>query len=164
MSIQDRTPKHIKIDERNHVEKPLLNQLHGLGWEVLDLEAKQKPQDTFRESFSEVVMLPVLREQLQIINPWLEPDQVEEAIKQFTANFPSTNLLENNRHAFTLLQENTSVSENRKTGEKSPTVRFIDFEHPENNRFIAVCQFKVRVLGTENHIIPDIVLFLNECR
>ena len=157
----NKTASDIKLDERNGVEKPLLDQLYGLDWEILDLDKKQKPQDTFRESFTEVVMLPVLREQLKIINPWLETDQIEEAIKQLTANFPSTNLLENNRHLFTLLQENTSVSENRKTGEKSPTVRFIDFDHPTNNRFIAVCQFKVRIPGTENHIIPDIVLFLN---
>jgi type I restriction enzyme R subunit len=40
-------------------------------------------------------------------------------------------------------------------------VHFIDFRHRDNNRFIAVCQFKVRILGTEYHIIPDIVLFLN---
>ena len=106
-------------------------------------------------------MLPVLREQLKVINPWLEDDQVEEVVKQLTASFPSTGLIQNNRHAFNLLLENTSVSENRKTGEKSPTVRFIDFKHRDNNRFIAVCQFKVRILGTEYHIIPDIVLFLN---
>ena len=40
-------------------------------------------------------------------------------------------------------------------------VRFVDFTHRDNNRFIAVCQLKVRVLGTEHHIVPDIVLFLN---
>ena len=40
-------------------------------------------------------------------------------------------------------------------------MRFVDFTHRDNNRFIAVCQFKVRILGTEHHIIPDIVLFLN---
>ena len=57
--------------------------------------------------------------------------------------------------------ENTSVSENRKSGEKSPTVRFVDFTKHDNNSFIAVCQLKARVLGTEHHIIPDIVLFLN---
>ena len=67
----------------------------------------------------------------------------------------------NNRHVLNLLLENTRVSENRKTREKSPTVRFIDFENPDNNRFIAVCQFKMRILGTEKHIIPDIVLFVN---
>jgi len=106
-------------------------------------------------------MLPVLREQLRVINPWLEDDQVEEVVKHLTASFPSTGLLENNKHLFQLLLENTSVSENRHTGEKSPTVRFIDFQQRDNNRFIAVCQFKVRILGTEHHIVPDLVLFLN---
>ena len=75
-------------------------------------------------------MLPVLREQLKVINPWLEDDQVEEVVKQLTASFPGTGLIQNNRHVFNLLLENTSVSENRKTGEKSPTVRFVDFQPP----------------------------------
>jgi type I restriction enzyme R subunit len=86
---------------------------------------------------------------------------VEEVVKQLTAGFPGTGLIENNRHVLNLLLENTSISENRKTDEKSPTVRFVDFKHRDNNRFIAVCQFKVRILGTEYHILPDIVLFLN---
>ena len=30
--IPDKTPAHIKLDERNHVEMPLLDQLAGLGW------------------------------------------------------------------------------------------------------------------------------------
>ncbi len=157
----NKTPPHIKLDERNHVEKPLLDQLAGLGWEIIDLNNKQKPGDTFRESFTEVVMLPVLRESLKTINPWLEDDQVEEAVKHLTANFPGSQLIENNRHLLHLLLENTSVSENRQTGEKSPTVRFIDFKNSQNNRFIAVCQYKVRILGTEHHIYPDIVLFVN---
>lgn len=158
---QDKTPPHIKLDERNHVEKPLLDQLAGLDWEIIDLDAKQHPTDSHRQSFTEIVMLPVLREQLKVINDWLEDDQVEEVIKQLTASFPGSGLISNNRHAFTLLLENTSVSENRQTGEKSPTVRFVDFTHRDNNRFIAVCQFKVRILGTEHHIMLDIVLFLN---
>lgn len=157
----DKTPTHIKLDERNHVEKPLLDQLAELGWEVIDLEMKQEPKQTFRESFIEVVLGPVLREQLKVINPWLEDDQVEEVAKRLTASFPGGNLLENNRHVLNLLLENTSIAENRKTGEKSPTVRYLDFTHRDNNRFIAVCQFKLRILGTEHHIIPDIVLFLN---
>ena len=161
MASADKTAKEIKLDERNHVEKPLLDQLSGLGWQVLDLDSKQQPGATFRDSFTDVVMLSVLRQKLKVINPWLEDDQVEEVVKHLTASWPGTSLIQNNRHAFNLLLENTSVSENRKTGEKSPTVRFIDFGHRDNNRFIAVCQFKVRILGTEHHIIPDIVLFLN---
>jgi len=161
MPLNDKTAKELKLDERNHVEKPLLDQLAGLEWEVIDLDGKQQPSDTFRTTFTEVLMLPVLREQLKVINPWLEDDQFEEAIKHLSASFPGTNLIQNNRHLFQLLLENTSVSENRKTGETSPTVRFVDFKHRDNNRFIAVCQFKVRILGTEHHIVPDIILFLN---
>ncbi len=155
------TAAQIKLDERNHVEKPMLDQLEGLDWEIIDLNATQHPDDSHRSSFTEVVLLPVLREQLKVIQPWLEDDQVEDVIKQLTASFPGGNLLQNNQYAFHLLLEGTSVSENRQTGEKSPTVRFIEFKHRENNRFIAVCQFKVRILGTEHHIIPDIVLFVN---
>ena len=155
-------PDRYNLDERNHVEKPLLDQLADLGWEIIDLtDTKQKPGDTFRENFTEVVMPPVLRKQLKVINPWLEDDQVEEVVKRLTASFPGNGLIQNNQFALHLLLENTSVSENRQTGEKSPTVRFIDFDHRDNNRFIAVCQFKVRILGTEHHIVPDIVLFLN---
>ena len=160
MNTKD-TPAQIRLDEREHVEKPLLDQLAGLGWEIIDLDAKQHPGDSHRSTFTEVVMLSVLREQLKVINPWLEDDQVDEVVKQLTANFPSTNLLQNNRHVFNQLLENTSVSENRQTGEKSPSVKFIDFKNRDNNRFIAVCQFKVRILGTEHHIIPDFVIFLN---
>ena len=68
MPASDKTAQEIKLDERNHVEKPLLDQLAALGWTILDLDSKQSPSDTFRESFTEVVMLLVLREQLMIIN------------------------------------------------------------------------------------------------
>jgi type I restriction enzyme, R subunit len=152
----DKTPPHIRLDERNHVELPFLDQLHGLGWVIVDLDAKQRPGDSLRESFTDVVMPAVLRAQLKVINDWLEDDQAEEVVKRLTGSFPGTDLIKNNRHVFTLLLENTSVSVNRRTGEKSPTVRFVDFNHRDNNRFIAVCQLKVRILGTEHHICPDI--------
>ncbi len=159
---RDKTLQRFKLDEHNHVEQPLLDQLADLGWEVIDLtDMRQTPADTHRESFNEVVMLPVLRERIKVINPWLEDDQVEEVVKQLSESFPSNGLLENNKYLLELLLENTSVCENRRSGEKSPTVRYVDFANRDDNRFIAVCQFKVRVPGTEHHIVPDIVLFLN---
>ena len=160
-AVGEKAAQDIKLDERNQVEKPFLDQLEGLGWQVIDCDTKQNPAQTFRESFTELAMLPILREQLKVINPWLEDDQVEEVVKQITASFPGTGLIQNNQHVLQLLLENTSVSENRKTCENSPTVRFVDFKHRDNNRFIAVCQFKVRIIGTEHHIYPVIVLFLN---
>lgn len=89
----NKSPQHIKLDERNHVEKPLLGQLAGLGWEIIDLDSKQHPGATYRGTFTEVVMLSVLREQSKVINPWLEDDQVEEGVNQLTDKVRVTPLL-----------------------------------------------------------------------
>jgi type I restriction enzyme R subunit len=169
---------YAKLDEEHYVENPFLAQLQRLGWKIYR-QNKDNPEDVkeiiefndlmepiyrssvkFRESFREVILEKELRESIKRINPWIEDDQITEVIRRITT--PQTNsLLEINREIHYLLTENTSVQENRKTGEKSPTVKFIDFKNPENNTFIAISQFKVNITGTEKHIIPDIVLFVN---
>ncbi|NQE44713.1 hypothetical protein C5S31_01655, partial [ANME-1 cluster archaeon GoMg2] len=107
------------------------------------------------KAFGRNYLKPLDIEQLQKINTWIEEDQINEVVRRITT--PTANsMLEANREIHDLLLENTSVSENRQTGEKSPTVRFIDFETPENNTFIAISQFKVNIPGTEKHIVPDI--------
>ncbi|HPY81992.1 MAG: hypothetical protein GX277_05160 [Bacteroidales bacterium] len=45
----------LKLDEYSHVEKPFLKQLAGLGWEILELQMQQQPEQSYRTSFSEVV-------------------------------------------------------------------------------------------------------------
>ena len=166
------------LDEEHYVENPFLAQLRRLGWRIYR-QNKDNPEDVkeilsfnsrgepvygdslkFRESFREVLLEDVLRESIKRINPWIEDDQISEVVMRITT--PAANsMLEANREIHELLLESTSVSENRKTGERSPTVRYIDFQNPENNSFIAISQFKVNIPGTEKHIIPDIVLFVN---
>jgi type I restriction enzyme R subunit len=150
----------LKLDEYSHVEKPFLEQLEGLGWDVLELQMQQQPDQSFRTSFSEVVLKPKLREALVKINPFLTDAQVDELERKITT-FQKSSLLENNQQVLHYLLENTTVSKNEQTGELSPTVRFIDFENLENNSFTAISQFKVVVTGTDHHIIPDMVLFVN---
>jgi len=150
----------LKLDEYSHVEKPFLEQLAGLGWEVLELQMQQQPEQSFRTSFSEVVLKPKLRETLVKINSFLTDAQVDELERKITT-FQKNSLLENNQQVLHYLLENTTVSKNEQTGELSPTVRFIDFENIENNSFTAISQFKVVVTGTDHHIIPDMVLFVN---
>lgn len=150
----------LKLDEHSHVEKPFLEQLAGMGWDVLELQMQQQPQLSFRTSFSEVVLKPILKKALVKINPFLTVAQVDELERKITT-FQKNSLLENNQQVLHYLLENTTVSKNENTGELSPTVRFIDFEHLENNSFTAISQFKVEITGTDHHIIPDIVLFVN---
>ncbi len=155
----------LKLDEYSHVEKPFIEQLKGLGWntgknQVLELEMQQTPEQSYRTSFSEPVLLPKLRNALITINPFLTEGQLDEVVRKITT-FQKNSLIENNQQVLTYLLENTTVSSNEQTGEYSPTVRFIDFENLENNVFTAISQFKVKVTGTDHHIIPDLVLFVN---
>lgn len=150
----------LKLDEYSHVEKPFLEQLAGLGWDVLELQMQQQPEQSFRMSFSEVVLKPKLRQALFKINPFLTDAQLDELERKITT-FQKNSLLENNQQVLHYLLENTTVSKNEQTGELSPTVRFIDFDNLENNSFTAISQFKVVVTGTDHHIIPDMVLFVN---
>lgn len=148
------------FDEYTYVEKPFMEQLEGLGWSTLILETDSPPEASFRTSFREVLIEPELRLALKKINSWLEEDQIDEVISEIV-RLKSSNLIEANMEATDLILNNTVVDENRKTGMKSPTVKYIDFEHPENNRFLAISQFKVNVPGYHTHIIPDNVLFVN---
>lgn len=157
----DKKNQALRLDEKNHVEEPFLNQLEGLGWTVMRLEMHQQtPEQSFRQNFGQVILRPKLEEVLRRINPFLRDDQVNEVAQRITT-FPQRSLIENNQYVLNLLLENTSVSVNHLTGEPSPTVRYIDFKNLENNSFIAISQFKVRIPGTDHHIIPDITLFLN---
>jgi len=165
------------LDEEHQVENSFLAQLKRLGWEIYR-QNKEYPEDTkeitgfnkdlepiygttkrFRTTFREVILEDVLRQSIKRINPWIE-DQIDYVVRRLKE--PQANsLFEANREIHELLLENIPVSENRKTGEKSPSVYIIDFKNPENNSFIAISQFKVDIPGTEKHIVPDIVLFVN---
>ncbi len=167
-----------RLDEEFYVENPFLAHLKRLGWKVYR-QNKDNPEDTkeitgfnsrfepvygesvtFRETFREVILEGELREAIKRITPWIEEDQINEVVRRVTT--PQANsLLEINREIHELLLGNISVSENRKTGDRSPTVWLIDFKNPDNNSFIAISQFKVNIPGTEKHIIPDIALFVN---
>jgi len=156
----DKLDKALRLDEKAHVENQLLDQLEKLGWTVLRLEQKQEAQQSFRQHFGQVVLLPKLEEALRKINPFLRDEQVAEVARRITT-FSQKNLIENNRQVLQYLLENTTVSVNHETGQASPTVRFVDFQNRANNSFIAISQFKVKIPGTDHHIVPDIVLFLN---
>lgn len=148
-----------RLTELEQVEEPFLRQLERLGWRVLRGD-KYDPASTLRESFHEVIIESELRAALKQINPWLEDDQIDELVRRVQAP-SSTQLLKANEEILGLLLEGVPVAENRQTREVSPTIRYLDFKYTANNRFLAVSQFKVKIPGTEKHIIPDVVLFVN---
>lgn len=147
------------LNELQQVEEPFLQQLEGLGWRVLRGD-KYDPASTLREGFHEVLIESELRTALRQVNPWLEADQIGEMAHRLQSP-TSPGLVKANQELSELILGGWPVFENRQTREKSPTVRYIDFEYTANNRFLAVSQYKLNIPGTDKHIIPDIVLFIN---
>ena len=157
------------MSEYRHVEKPFLDQLAALGWEVVDQGCGRIPADpaaSLRESFRQWLLPGVFRDAVRAINrtedgrPWLTDAQLADLRDQLLRQ-PNLTLLEANEAVQRLIFK-AQVDRNELTGEEDPVVRLIDFGRPENNRFTAVNQFRIDTPGAvKTCIIPDIVLFVN---
>ena len=161
--MTNKSREFLKLHEREFVEQPFLQQLEGLGWQTIYLTMghSQQAADSYRSDFNQVLLLPILYEALEKINPWLDDTQLDECVRHLTAGFSGKSLLENNQTVLNRLLEHIHVAKNHQTNESNPTVKLLDFDNPENNSFIAISQLKLRISGTEKHIYPDIVLFVN---
>ena len=156
------------MSEYSEVELPFLEQLEALGWSVID-QGTGIPQDatpSLRTSFRQWLLPEVLNSAVRRINctddgrEWLTGRQLDDLRSQLLRQ-PNRTLLEANEAVQALLFK-AQVDANELTGESDPVVRLIDFQHPENNRFHAINQFRIDTPGcVKGFIIPDIVLFVN---
>ena len=158
-------PKFLKLDEKNHVEEPFLKQLEampGVNWRILRLEMgpAQTPQQTGRNDLTQVVMFRELEASLRRINPWMDDTQVFEAVKEITS-FEGDDVYKNNQRSLQLLIKGSTVPEQTDAGIQQRNFKYVDFDHAENNSFIAVSQFKIRIIGSDSHIYPDVICFVN---
>lgn len=147
--------------EKQNVEEPFLHQLERLGWQVIRSERDDPPEVTLRTDFNSVIIEKEFLESIRQLNPWLEDDQIHDIFNRVVSFPPGINLIDANQQFLDSLLEQVSVSENRQTSQLNPNVKLIDFDNPQNNRFLAASQFKIAIPGSIKHIIPDIVLFVN---
>ncbi|WP_445402199.1 type I restriction endonuclease subunit R [Zobellella sp. An-6] len=155
-------------------EKPLIDQLLAMGWDYLagDLD---NPAATGRRSFAEVLQTGVLRAQLRRINTrpladgnaveWLDEARIDGAVSALT-RLGTPRPMEANQAATALLTDGVVVEGMPDwDGGRSRTIRYIDWDHPANNRFTVINQFKVQCPpghdSAKKHIIPDLVLLVN---
>ena len=154
--------------EYTQVEQPFIDQLVSMGWKHttggLDI-----PSATDRESFREVIIEDDLKKSLITINvndesqPWLDEGRVSQAVSALQ-RLGAPMLMEANEAATELLLKGTAVEGVPGwEGGRSRTVHYIDWANPENNTFRVINQFKVECPGGQamNHIVPDLVLFVN---
>jgi len=143
-------------DEYADAERPALDALQTLGWEVVDQQ--RTTWDDPRESASSAVLEPKLRAAVERLNPWIEENNLRKAVREIQ-QVAGTSTMAENEEIHEKLIRHTSIPQDLGHGRQNQTVRYIDYDDPANNDFFALNQF--RVDGPNETIKPDIVLFVN---
>jgi type I restriction enzyme, R subunit len=154
--------------EYSEVEKPLLDQLLSLGWQHFEGD-KYDPSLSNRHSFRDVLLEQRLRAKLLEINagpdgqPWLDDSRLSEAVSSLTRSEPGS-LIEINERMTERLLEGVSVAGLPGWDQgRSQRVKFIDWDNPDRNEFLAINQFRADEPGgqAKKFVAPDVVLFVN---
>ena len=99
----------------------------------------------------------VMQTSLKSINPGMPDSAIKEAIIKVT-EFENGELVQKNEVFMDYLQNGVQVTYTDNNEEKSGTVYLVDYEHPDNNSFIAANQW---TFVENSNKRPDIILFVN---
>ena len=135
--MNNRTLKPIT---ENIIEQSAIEILQSAGWEYANGK-ELSPEGLFceRADFSQVLLIHRLREAIARINPHI-PGSARESAIQKILRIVSPELLHNNEAFHRMLVEKVKIPYQQNGYERSHEVALIDFDHPENNRFLVVNQ------------------------
>ncbi len=141
------------------VEEAALDWLADLGYTVLHgPDIAPDTPDAERSIYKEVTLTRRLRDTIAHLNPEVPADAQAEAIRK-VLHPDSPALVQNNQTFHQILVDGVEVEYRQSDGTtRSRQIRFVDFDTPQNNDWLAVNQFTV-VENSERR--PDIVLFIN---
>ena len=134
-----------------------------LGWKVAyAYNSEQLGVDgTFgRTSYKEVLLTREIRKVLKRLNPWINEQQIIEAITKLTRRISTASLIQINEEKYNYLRDGIPVTvkcPDGRTEIKKATI--IDFNNAHNNEFLAVKELIVR--GDLYNRRADIVGFVN---
>ncbi len=133
--------------------------LQSQGWEyVPGIAIAPGAEAEERESYEQIILTSRLRKALEILNPWF-PENAREAAIQQISRIHHPELIDSNEEFHRFLVEKVKIPYTQDGFERSHEVALIDFEHPENNTYLAVNQFTV--VEKNQNKRADIVLFIN---
>ena len=146
-------------------QKPALELLSKLGWEILDYEQANILRG---KKLSTVLLEDVLYKQLSEINKIsfqrkeyaFEQSCIQSAVQKLKP-FKNDGLLPLNNELTDLLIMGTSETQSINGSTKSFTLNYIDWNNPDKNVFYAVPEFVVERIRSVKTVRPDIVLFVN---
>ncbi len=141
--------------EEELAEKRAVALFQRLGYKHIQ---RGSPEDEERSSYREVFLKERLTSAIKKLNPWINERNLKIAVKQLT-EVRKINTMKINSTIHERLVRYVSVEQDLGDGKKYQTVKYIDFDEPENNEFLIGTQMKFS--GPEENIIPDMVVYLN---
>ena len=149
----------------DHDEKELelaaLDFLGKLGWETADATPETFPGSFLgRDHAGQVILEDRLTEALARHNPDIPGEALGEALTRLTRTRPPGSPVRNNQDVYRLLKDGAKVAVDSSDGAvEIVTVRYIDWDDPTANDFLAARQF--RVTGDLYTTVADVVGFVN---
>ncbi|EPS8022408.1 type I restriction endonuclease subunit R [Escherichia coli] len=141
------------------LEQQCLQWFAEQGWDVLHgPDIAPDGDNPLRASFHDVFLRPVMLEQLQTINPHLPVSVLEEVILRI-AHAHSPDLVVSNKVFHHLLLNGVPVEYKHEDKVIHDNALLMDFNHPDNNRFMVVNQ--VAIQGIKQVRRPDIIGYIN---
>lgn len=141
------------------LEETALEWLEEVGYSTVSGSQFDPEQElSSRSSYLDVILVDHLRNALINVNPSLTIEVIDDAIRQIsTLSHPDLMTMNRSFHQF--ITDGIDVETREGTRNSTKKVWLFDFEHPENNEFLAVNQFVIREGETEKR--PDVILFVN---
>ena len=134
-----------------------------LGWEVkfaYNTEVLGEDGTFGRRSYKEILLVRYFREALRRLNPWITEAQIGEAQRAMESRLSTASLMQVNEEKYRFIRDGIPVTGKKPDGTDDPkTALVIDFQHPENNYFLAVKELKIH--GDLYRRRTDIVGFVN---
>jgi len=149
-----------KFTEDTLSEQPVIEQLKRLGYACIhgDEFDPELTEDCERTARRDVVLISRLEKKLAEINPHLTEESINKAIRRVT-HIQAEGLMEANRIFHQDLTAGISIDQDVGAKRQKLTVRYVDFDNPDKNEFLAVNQFWAK--GPKETCRPDIVIFIN---
>ena len=153
-------------NEMSTSQRPAIEVLQKLGYKYISEEENKKLRNYI---LTDVMFKDILAKKLNEINSYeykgekykFSASTIGQAIKDLNEDLV-TGLISTNEKIYDLLTLGKSYQENMVDGTKrSFDIKYIDFEHPENNDFYVTEEFTVLRMNGKDYARPDIVLFVN---
>jgi len=144
------------------IEQPAITLFQSLGYSYQNCynEIFGEKGTLGRETSTDVILIPKLKEALLNLNPDIPNDAIEQAIEELTRDRSVLNPVNANRDIYKLIRDGVKVKVKREDGtEENETVKVMEFDNLDRNDFFLASQ--LWITGEMYKRRADLVGFVN---